>query len=297
MSRPDVCPRLNYWDAKLAKNILKPSGFFGLFIINNFLVFQAPVLMLQRFLGPEIVVVFSVGRTLFSFARQGIGLFQQAVYPELARLHVAGTRDGFVRLYVLFEAAVLTAVLVINTGLLLMSPTLLWLWLKKPQLFELQTFTFVMLASAVTSVKDFKMNFQSATNNHEKAGVASLFSYILMIIAFVPAIRWFGMVGFLVTWLGFEALQLFIVHSYNTQLFNRRREISLRPTRRLGLVLCVLVLLVASSRSLLQSNHYLWQGVVAVSAMAILAAVSYFAFDLREVLLEGKAQLLRIKAG
>src|SRR5262249_36637637 len=69
-NQPEISPRLDYWRGDLALQILKPSSFFALFMLNNFLVYQAPVLLLQRFLGAQAVVVFSIARTLFSFVRQ-----------------------------------------------------------------------------------------------------------------------------------------------------------------------------------------------------------------------------------
>jgi O-antigen/teichoic acid export membrane protein len=296
-SHPEICPRLDYWDEKLAGQILKPSAFFGLFMVNNFLVYQAPVLMLQRFLGSEAVVVFSVARTLFSFVRQGAGLVQQAIAPEVTRLNGLGDKERLVRLYLLFEAVVLATVLIINAGLLVSGPVLLRVWLKKPQLYDLNVFIPVMLVSILLSVKDYKIYFQYATNNHAKTGVVTFLSYILMIIASFAAIKCFGLAGFLTTWLAVELMQVGFIHFYNTQLFTGRREISLQPALKLGLALAALVVLVMSARSLLQSQHYFLQGVAAVALMAVLAGSSYFLFDLRPLVREGMGQLMKFRFG
>src|SRR5262245_19253362 len=111
-SQPALHPRLDYWSGSVAREILRASAFFGLFMVNNFLVYQAPVLMLQRFLGTPLVVVFSVARTLFSFVRQGAALLQQAIAPEIARLNGVGDHDMLIRLYVLFESLVCSGVLI-----------------------------------------------------------------------------------------------------------------------------------------------------------------------------------------
>lgn len=296
-SRPDVCPRLNYWDKRLAAQILKPSAFFGLFMVNNFLVYQAPVLMLQRFLGSETVVVFSIARTLFSFVRQGAGLVQQAIAPEVTRLNGIGDKERLVRLYVRFEAVLLATVLIINAGLLVSGPVLLQVWLKRSQLFDLKVFIPVMLVSILLSVKDYKLHFQFATNNHAKTALTTFLSYIFMIVASFPAVERFGVSGFLIAWLAVESVQLGLIHCYNKQLFIGRREISLQPAFRLSLTLAVLVVLVVCARSLLQTQHYVWQGIAAISVMVILAGLSYFLFDLRKLIREGKGQLMNARFG
>jgi O-antigen/teichoic acid export membrane protein len=296
-SQPDVRPRLDHWDRALAFQILKPSSFFGLFILNNFLVYQAPVLMLQRFLGSEVVVAFSVARTLFSFVRQGAALVQQAIAPEITRLDGVGDQEKLVRIYVLFEAILFTGVLIINAGLLLLAPTLLWVWLKRPQLFDLRIFIPVMLVSVLSSVKEYKLYFQYATNNHVKTGVMTFLSYIFMVIAAIPAIKWFGVLGFLGVWLVIEFLQLGFVHSCNTDYFASRKEISIQPAFRLGLVLAALAFSAAFASSFLQSQNYLWQGFTAVLVMLALAGMSYFLFDLRGLLREGRSQILKFRLG
>jgi O-antigen/teichoic acid export membrane protein len=296
-SKPEVSPRLNYWDPTLAGQILKPSAFFGLFMINNFLVYQAPVLMLQRFLGAQAVVVFSVARTLFSFVRQGTALVQQGIAPELTRLNGQGEREMLVRLYLLFEGVVLATVLIVNTGLLLAGPILLRFWLKRSNLFDLTVFVALMLVSVILSVKEYKVYFQCATNQHIRAGLATFMSYVAMVIVSLPVIQWFGVIGFIFVWSAVELIQLGLVHSYNARFFGGDQKITLRPAMRLAMALFGVVLLTFLARSFLQSRHYLLQGTAAFFVMAALAGVSYFLFDLRAVLREGRGQILKIRFG
>src|SRR5262249_17893990 len=137
---PNVCPRLDYWDSSLARQILKPSAFFIFFILNQFVIFQAPVLLINYTFGAGLVVAFSISRTLFSFIRQGTSLLQASLAPEVTRLNGVGDKERLVRVYLLSESVVLAVALVINVGLLLMSPTILWFWLKRPELFDLKMF-------------------------------------------------------------------------------------------------------------------------------------------------------------
>src|SRR5260370_33870805 len=120
------------------------------------------------------------------------------------------------------------------------------------------------------------MNVQAAANNHAGAGSITFLSYTLMRGASLPAMRWFGVAGFLTIWLTVEFLQVVVIHYYNTRLFNGRAEVNLRPAGRLTLALAALVAVVLSCRRFLESRHYFWQGVTAVSAVTILSVISYF---------------------
>ncbi len=293
----EAFPRIDYWDGPLAREILKPSAFFGLFILNQFLIFQAPILILNRFLGAEAVVMFTVARTLFSFVRQGSSLIQHAMSPEVTRLNGIGDRDKLVRMYVVFESAVLAIALIVNVGLLLLAPSVLWCWLKRPGLFNLGIFTSVMLASVLMVVKDYKLNFQYATNNHARIGVMTFAIYVAMIAVSIPAIRWFGVPGFLGPWLLAEAAQVILAHLQNAEMLTAGRSISAQPTLRLAWALLIVVPLIFWARPLLQTPNYLWQGVAAVAVMVVLAGMAYFLFDLRSLAREWKGQVLRARFG
>jgi hypothetical protein len=160
-------------------------------------------------------------------------------------------------------------------------------------LFDLPVFLCLMLASALMVVKDYKQNFQYASNNHVRIGVMTFGSYAVMIVASVFTVQWFGTVGFLAAWLAAELAQIAFAHECNIEFLSGGGRISLQPAIRLAVGLAAAGVLVCSAESFLRSPRYLLQGVVALSAMAALAVVSYFLFDLRELGREGKGQLER----
>jgi O-antigen/teichoic acid export membrane protein len=294
-SHPEACPRLDYWNGDLARRVIKPSSFFALFPLNNFLVYQVPILMLQRLRGPEIVVIFTVARMLFSFVRQGTSLVQQSIAPEVTRLNGIGEKERLVRLYVLFEGVVLSVTLIVNTGFLFAAPVVLKLWLKRPQFFDLKLFVTVLLISVVSTVKEYKIYFQYATNHHIKTGITTFLSYLVMVLICFPAIQSWGVTGLTSVWLAVELLQLALVHSYNFQFFGCRPEISLRPALRLGFLLAALLLVTFSARSILRSQDYVLQVIAAISITLAFGGFSYFLFNLREVIREGQGQFMRLR--
>jgi O-antigen/teichoic acid export membrane protein len=293
-SKPQACPRLDYWDKHLGLQILKPSAFFAFFTVNQFLIFQAPVLLVNRAYGANAVVAFTISRTLFSFIRQGTSLFQAAIAPEVTRLNGVGDRHRLLRVYLLSESTVLAVSLVINAGVLLMSPTILWLWLRRPGLFDLNMFLLMMVVSILMSVKDYKLYFQYATNNHRKTALVTLLSYLMLIAVSYPTIGWIGVNGFLILWAAVEIVQIGFLHAYNVEFLQAGATVTLQPALRLAVALAAVVTSVASTYALLPSQDFVWDAVIASCAMALLSLISYRLFGLHDVLREWQVQLFRI---
>jgi O-antigen/teichoic acid export membrane protein len=294
---PEVCPRVTYWDWKLARQILKPSSFFIFFILNQFVLFQAPVLILNRFAGPGAVVAFTVCRTLFSFIRQANSLLQAAIAPEVTRLNGLGDKDKLVRVYLFSESAVLASALVINVGLLLMSPVILRLWLNRVELFDWPMFLLMMVVSILMSVKDYKLYFQYATNRHTHTALVTFISYACMLAISLPLIQRFSVAGFLAVWALCELVQIAFLHFFNTQLLQGTEKLSAEPAIRLLIALCGVLLLLVPARVFLQSQHFLWRTITALVVMALLSGISYFLFGLKHLFAEGRMQLMKIRVG
>jgi O-antigen/teichoic acid export membrane protein len=294
---PDICPRLTYWDWKLAREILKPSSFFIFFILNQFVLFQAPVLILNRFAGAGAVVAFTVCRTLFSFIRQANSLLQAAIAPEVTRLNGLGDKDKLFQIYLFSESAVLASALVINVGLLLMSPTILRFWLNRPALFDWPMFLLMMVVSILMSVKDYKLYFQYATNRHTHTALVTFASYAVMVTVSLPMIQRFGVSGFLVAWSACELVQIGFLHFYNTQFLQGARKLSIEPAIRLLIAVSAVIAILVPSRAFLMSQHFLWHAITTLVVMAVLSAVSYFLFGLKHLFDEGRLQFTKIRFG
>jgi O-antigen/teichoic acid export membrane protein len=291
----EVCPRVDYWDARLASEILRPSVFFVFFILNQFVIFQAPLLLINHAFGAGAVVAFSVCRTLFSFVRQGSSLLQASLAPEVTRLNGVGDKERLVRVYLLSESAVLAAALVINVGLLLLSPSILWVWLKRPELFDLKMFVLMMLVSILMSVKDYKLYFQYATNRHVQAALVTFISYSAMMLIALPLIQTLGVNGLLMLWVLVELLQIGFLHVFNAHLLAATSLLSLRPALRLLVALAVVLVVLVPARGFLQSRDFIWHSVAAFCVSAVLTCASYFLFGLKDLLCESKIQFGRIR--
>lgn len=280
---PEAFPTLAYWDGALAKSILKPSAFFGLFTFNNFLLFQAPVLVLNHFLGASAVVVFTVTRTIFSMVRQGVAMLQAALAPEITRLN--GIRDQLrlARLYKLSESIALSTSLVFNTGTLVLAPLLLSVWLGRPELFSLSTCTMMATVSILMSVKEYKLYFQYATNNHVQTATITSLTYLVMVALSVPAIQFFGLAGFMFTWICVEFVQIVFIHLFNIALLDVPETISPYPVVKLVVGLVPALLLAGLLLQDVAYDSHALQIVGAAGLMLALSVASYFVFRLNKV--------------
>jgi hypothetical protein len=160
---------------------------------------------------------------------------------------------------------------------------LLSVWLKKPELFSLSAFTLMSIVSVLMSVKEYKQNFQYATNNHTTAAILASLTYVVMMAISVPAVQFFGLTGFMFTWICAELVQIVGFHLLNIALLDVPEPISPYPVAKLAASLVPALLL---ATLLLQDAVYDNPGLQIVSAaglMLILAVASYFIFNLSEV--------------
>ena len=264
-----------------AKAALRPSGLFAMVYTQQFLIFQVPAILLQRLLGPEIVVVFTICRTIFSAARRILSTITNAIAPEITFSFGSGDRQKLLDIFHSSERVVFSLIPVANLGAYLFSPLLLVIWLHKPNLFEEYTYVLMALVSAVMSMREHKQFFQFATNVHERLAHIVFWGNLLMIAASIPATLRFGLHGFLVTWLLSETIQMAILYWENRKLFQADPSITLIPVIKLAafmaiaLPLCMLLLDHTRNHSLATI------GILAATATALLGLSCYFIFDLR----------------
>ncbi|GGA72960.1 hypothetical protein GCM10011507_25710 [Edaphobacter acidisoli] len=281
---PEIFPTLNYWDGSAVKEILKPSGYFGLISICTFLTFQAPLIVMQRFVGAVAVAGFLIMRTVFSMCRQVLATFTTSMGSEITILFGRGDWRGISRLYDYSERFVFFLIPVVNTGALLLSPVLITVWMhKKAELFSVYPYVLTAAIAMVISLKEHKFQFQFSTNTHIELARLMFFSYLAMIGVSLITVRWFGVVGFLWTWLATEVFQMASIIRLNVHLFAHYERLKFTYLRRL-ISTCVAALLV--SYVLLEhiSNRPMMLQVgVSVAGGLVVATSAWFLFHVHEV--------------
>jgi len=280
---PLLVPRLRYARTNRIREILKQSGYFGLLFWANFLVFQLPVILMQRILGPSSVVVFSITRTIYSMSRQVLASMTQAVTQEITELYSKHEWARLFRLYELSERVILAMIPAVSVGTLLATPVLISVWLHKPSLYDPYMCIVLALISAAMGIKEHKYQFQTSTNQHTELARLMFWSYLAMVAAAVPGIYFFGAIGFLVLWFTTEVVQVFFILRLNQRLFIQTSRIDFSPVYKLFALMSLAVLpsswfaIHAGQRSLMRA------AVSAISFAAVLVCVAYPLFQVSDV--------------
>jgi O-antigen/teichoic acid export membrane protein len=282
-SAPILVPSLRdgSWDD--ARAIIRPSTHFGLLALSGFLIWQGPLLLIQRYLGPQSVAIFSLTRTIFSMSRQGLAVLSQSLGQEITLLMGRGEWARLRRIYEVSERIVLSLVPIVSVGVLLLSPLLFAAWLHKRYLYDPTLCLLMALVSAVMGVKEHKYQFQSSTNKHESLSKFTLVNYIALFVVCPVLLKSIGIWGFMIAWLITEIVQTAYIMRLNEKLFSTEYGVSTGPVMRL-----VLVSLFAFSTAAwptFASTHWTL-GTVTLGAVAIILIISigsYFAFGLNEV--------------
>jgi O-antigen/teichoic acid export membrane protein len=268
---------------KTAKASLAPSGSFAMVYMQLFFLYQAPVILLQWILGPEVVVLFTISRTILASARQFLQTITDAIRPEITFAFAAREKARLLQLFHTSETVVFSLIPIANLGTFLFSPLLLAVWLHKPALFDLYTYALMTAVSAVMSMRDHKQFFLFSTNTHERFALIVFFGNLLMTAVAIPCTMSFGIRGFLYVWLVSEAMQMGLLYRENKKLFAFDPSINLLPMLKLTLVLAISLPLCAG---ILHFTAPLSLWVVSAAAAAgslLLVLESYFVFGVREV--------------
>jgi O-antigen/teichoic acid export membrane protein len=291
---PALFPVIRYWEASAVKDILKPSGYFGLITICTFLTYQAPLIVLQRLLGPVAVAGFIVMRLVFSMCRQLLAMFTQSMGAEITNLFARNDWPGLARLYDYSERLVFFMIPIVNTGVLLLSPLLITVWMhKRAELFSPYPYVLSAAISMVISLKEHKYQFQFSTNTHEALARNMFFSYLAMVAISIGVIPIAGIVGFLWLWLAIESIQVVRIVRLNLELFAGHDAVEFHYMRRL-VGICAPALLI-SLLILQRSASYplLLQLGISVAAGLVIAGLSWRLFGMNTVLKKMSGTLSR----
>ncbi len=239
----EIFPTLRYWDRSSVRGILSPSAYFALLFSSNFLVYQAPVLILARGVGPVEVAIFGTTRTIFSMARQVLNAVTQAIGPEVTSLYAKNDWTRLSKLYDYSERLVFSLIPVVNIGTLYLGPVLAILWLRDAKLFVPGTYVLFAAISIVLSGKEHKYQFQFSTNTHRELSRFMFGSYVVLVAVWWATVGRFGMLGIIWAWFLVESVQMLYIMRLNNRFFAHHEELETKYPLRMA-VLCGLALMV-----------------------------------------------------
>jgi O-antigen/teichoic acid export membrane protein len=280
---PEVSPSLALARNDVARRLAAPSWHFSVLSLSTFLTWQAPVLLIQRILGPVAVTVFALTRTVFTMSRQLLAIVSQSIAPEITAL--VGRKDwqGLRRLYDLSERVVLLLVPTITVGTLLASPFLLAVWLHQRTIYEPGLCFLMALTSAAMGIKEHKYQFQASSNQHEALSRVMLVAYGSVLAVSALTMPYLGVDGFLYAWLAAEAALTVAILRMNRKLFPAGNEITAGPVWRLLAVTAVVF--AAAAYPAFHAADEPFPKVLAIAAafVAGTALVGYKVFGVSEV--------------
>ena len=274
-------PRHATWLRTFA--ILKPSAHFGLIAFGGFLTWQGPVILIQRILGPGAVAIFALVRVVFQMSRQILSVASTMVSQDITLLFGKEDWKTLRRLYDLSERVVMLLIPVVSIGSLLMCPFLFTVWLHKRSIYEPVLCILMAVLSAVLGIKEHKTQFQSSSNQHEQFSVFMLIGYAIMLFVGIFTTKFFGLTGFMITWITWEILQTAYVLKLNSRLFPAELAVTHRPFLRLVVFLVVAFGLVTWPA--MHEGSWSLPAVVGFSAgsVAVLGVAAYYTFGLEAI--------------
>ncbi|MBI3870622.1 MAG: hypothetical protein HY299_19000 [Verrucomicrobia bacterium] len=230
---PEALPRWGRWDRNEALRMTRQSAFFGLFSINQLLVFQLPLILLAQFGDATAVVTFSTARTLFSSARQISNVALAALSPELTRLMGLRDRAGLARAYQWAEPLLYGLSLMGGAVVFVLSPAVVGFWLRRPELFQPGFFALMFAASLCMQVKELKLYFQHATNEHVRTAAFTTATYALMLLWGPLALLFGGSSSLIAGWIATEIVQGLFIHRCNSRLMGANGRLEWMSTMKM----------------------------------------------------------------
>ncbi|MGA3046144.1 MAG: hypothetical protein ABSD67_05950 [Terracidiphilus sp.] len=283
ITAPVLLPSFRYGSWRTVTSIIKPSMHFGILALAGFLTWQGPVLIIVRVLGGGTVGVFGLVRVIFQMARQLLMIASNTISQDITLL--CGKEDWRVlrRLYDLSERVVLFLTPILTIGSLLMGPLLFTIWLHKRSVYDPLLCLLMAMVSAVLGIKEHKTQFQSSSNEHETLSVVMLAGYSIMLLISAFVMHFFGLPGFIVTWLTWEIILTVYVLRLNDGLFPPEYSVTTRPVVNLAIFMSLAFAL----SGVLAFHEVSWPlGVVvliAVCTTALLGIAAYFVFGVGEI--------------
>jgi O-antigen/teichoic acid export membrane protein len=290
---PEITPSLRYWDGSAVRPMLKQSGYFGLIQWSNFFCYQLPLIILQRSVGAFAVVAFSMMRKIFGLGRQVLNGITQSMGPEITRLFGREDWDAMGKLYDYSERLVFALTAVLNVSMLIASPILLEIWLRRPNLFLLGPYILVCVINIVLCLKEHKYQFQVSTNTHRELARIMFSSYVVMTLALFLVVPRFGINGFLLTWLAVELFQTVFIIRLNQKLFTVREEFSIAYVLKLAALSAAMLGVCAAVLRRSVHLHYPAQCAAAAGVIMAVAAASFWVFHLNRMSEQVRARLRR----
>lgn len=280
---PVLLPSIRHGSWQQVREILKPSGHFGLISISGFVTWQVPVLLIQLVMGPAAAGTFSLVRVVFQMSRQLLAIASAVIGQDISLLVGQRNWQQLRGLYDISERVVLFLVPMVSIGSLLVCPILFTLWLHQRNFYDPMLCILMAIISAVLGIKEHKTQFQFFSNRHGRLSWVMLAGYIVMFSIAYFVMQKFGLPGFMVTWLTWEIIQTAYVLRLNEALFPPEFRISAAPVARMAVFMAAAFALTAIPARMQVDWPLFRVGGVAIVITTVLGIAAYFLVGMDDV--------------
>lgn len=152
---------------------MRPALSFLLFPIGNAVALQGPVLLLNYFLGPVTVVMFTTTRTLVSLGRAPVDIIHRSLWPQMALAYGRSDAHEIARLHRITMRSSLGVVAVAAVALSGLGGTIYGLWVGTEPAFSPLLGAAFILSLVTGAVCGSAGLLLQATNEH--IGLAKIY--------------------------------------------------------------------------------------------------------------------------
>lgn len=289
---PDLRPTLRHWRPGLFKQIAKPSFEYTLITTTNLLSYQLPIILINKILGPTMVTIYSVSRTVYSMSRRVLTVISNSIGAEITTMYGGEDWSKLGKLYDLSERIVLMLTPAMAFGTMLATPLLLHIWLEHGKIHSANIYhpgicLGLGLIISMLGIKEHKNQFLYSANKIVSLAWQTFGTYSVMIVLTLLLLPRFGMQGFLIPWLLAETfLVLYALHKTD-QLFADHVLINHRPVYVMFAIMAICAALIDWPLHHIVALPYLAQGAIAISVALMMIVLCYKIFEvdaLREML-------------
>lgn len=182
-------PSLSIRDWGLLRTIFVQAIGYLSFPICNAIILQGFTLVVNKFFGADIVVLYNTTRTMCNFIKTLLGTVLHSAWPEFS---IAYGEKNTARMSSLYYKSIKVSVLgaiVISIGLLIFGPWVYSVWTHGQIPFNYSLMTAFLVVLVVNTFWNTGCIVLIATNNHIQLGLLYLLAAVLSLISAVIVAR------------------------------------------------------------------------------------------------------------
>lgn len=181
----DIVYRFKYFDLEALKELFKPSMAFLLMPISNTFISQGFLFLINYYLGPNYIVLYSTTRTLINTIRSFCDIFSRSMWPNIT-LAFSNSNHRLLRLYHSRVLMLTLIVFFLSTIFLFLFGKIIYVtWTAGKSEFDIILVLLLLIALLGNLIQSSGSLILQATNQHTSYSIMNfLFSFVGFVVAF-----------------------------------------------------------------------------------------------------------------